>query len=83
MPTKNTKVQIKTEHSLILMSTEDDNWELTEGIIGRPHERTIADPPITIYMCYHDGVLVWVESYKGLALQRFMSIIPNEIREKI
>lgn len=84
MPTTNTKVKIRTEESLILMSTKDDNWELTKASLHVPHAKLAErDAHTDIYVCYHYGVLWWVESTLGLALQKFMNIIPNKIRDTI
>lgn len=62
-------------------STGGEVYDLTQILIGERQEgsnfRTI------IYAHYHNGLLQCIESTKGCALQRFMDVIPNELRDKI
>ena len=58
-----------------------DTYELRRVILGETKKG--SNFQTIIYSYYRNGLLQWVESTQGAALQRFMSIIPNEIGDQI
>lgn len=73
------EIKIVVELPLLELHFGKETWELKQ--LGL--KQYMQPNQCTVYTFYHNGYLHWIESTQGIALEKFMAVIPNEIRDKI